>query len=311
MMMETRDPPRATRRETEGSSPIRPLRIRNLDLRLLLILDALLVEGSVTHAARRLGMSQPAVSAALARLRHILKDDLFTREPGGMRPTPRALELAIPISQALRQLEAAVQPAEFVPAESTRSFRIAIANHSEVVLLPELIERLRRDAPLVQIHALPKPNREVPRMLDSNIIDFAIGAIGEMPSRFRRATLYHDEFVCVGRHDHPLLKSSTITLEDFVSVPHLLVTSTGESRTLLDQVLAKRHVERDIQYTVKHFLAALPILKRTDAVAGWFRRSFDAVLGATVTDLVIRPLPLEPMSVDIVWHPELTAHPAY
>jgi molybdate transport repressor ModE-like protein len=310
--VETEDTARGPRKaSTSTGQTIRPIRLRNLDLRLLLILDAVLVEGSVTQAARRLGMSQPAVSTALSRLRHILKDDLFTREPGGMRPTPRALDLAVPINQALRQLEAAVQPMEFVPAESTRRFRMAIASHTEMAILPQLVERIHKVAPFLELHAMPKPNPEVARQLDANQIDFAIGAVGKIPDRFQRAFLYDDEFVCVMRSGHPLAKKKTLTLAEFAAARHLLVTSTGESSTLLDAVLGKHHQRRSIQITVKHFLAGAQILEETDLVAGWFFRSLGPVLHFAGKGLTIRRLPLPPIRVEIVWHPGLTAHPAY
>lgn len=284
--------------------------IRNLDLRLLLIFDAVLTGGSVTQAARRLGMSQPAVSTALARLRHILKDELFTREPGGMRPTPRALDLAVPINEALRQLEAAVQPAEFVPGESTRGFRLAIASHTEMAILPQLIARIEEVAPSIQLVARPKPNSEVSRLLDTNQIDFAVGAVGRVPARFRQAPLYEDRFVCVMRKDHPLAKRD-FTLDEFAAARHVLVSSTGESSTLLDSLLAKHRLRRNIHVTLKHFVAGATILGQTDLVAGWFFRSYEPLSRFGDFGLTWRDLPLAPIKVAVVWHPVLSAHPAY
>ena len=284
--------------------------IASVDLRLLLVFNAVMAERNVTRAARRLGLTQPAVSNALTRLRFTLKDDLFLRGVGGMQPTSRALELAGPVGRALTQLESAIQPFEFVPAHAERVFRVAMSSHAEPVILPPLIERLRRLAPGIALHVRPKAKPDAPPELDTNEIDFSIGVNLKPPRRLSTVTLYQDRYVAIMHRSHRLARGK-ITLKDFVAAPHLLISSTGESANVFDYLIARRKLHRHVAATASHLSTARDILLRSDLVAPLFGRTAAAFREGDGGALVTRPLPLEPLSVALTWHPGLSNHPAH
>jgi DNA-binding transcriptional LysR family regulator len=286
------------------------MRMGPLDLKLLIIFDAVMTERSITRAARRIGMSQPALSNALARLRDVLDDRLFIRGSDGMRPTPRALELAVPVAHALRQLQAAFDQRTFVPAEAERTFRLSMSPHASTVLLPSLLERLRRTAPGVRIRILAKNNTRIVPMLDSNEIDFVVGSFLDLPKRFSSVELFRDEFVCVMRRDHPMSRGP-MTLDRFNGAHHVLITATGEEGSLFDDILRDLGYVRPISLIVNEYLAGLLVIARTDLITGLFSRIFH--IGESFRELALQsmPLPIAPLSIRLAWHPGLRNDPAY
>ncbi len=157
------------------------MNLRKFDLKALLVFDAVMTERSTTKASYQLSMSQPAVSSALNRLRYGLEDELFIRGADGMRPTPRALELAAPIRQALTQLSEALEPVEFVPANASRTFTFTMTDHVALLILPTLAKRLEKVAPNIDIRVKPNTNVNAPELLNSGEIDFAIGVFPNPP----------------------------------------------------------------------------------------------------------------------------------
>src|SRR5271170_3883676 len=145
------------------------------DLNLLIVFDAVMQERSVTRAGSRIGLSQPAMSHALTRLRHMLKDDLFVRTPDGMVPTPRAEALAGPLRAALRDMQLALEPESFAPQTATRRFVVAANNYAAVVLVPHLLMHASDAAPGVRLVVRPTGTLNVPEMLDRGELDLAIG----------------------------------------------------------------------------------------------------------------------------------------
>lgn len=248
-----------------------PMNLAALELRLLVVFDAVLIEASVSRAAERLGMSQPAVSNALNRLRELLNDRLFTRSSEGMRPTARALELAGPIQAAMRQIESALEPTTFQAGGGEWTFNLAVSDHASVVVLPHLIEHLAQVAPRIELTIQSKRNQDVPGGLDSNEIEIAIGVIPDLPKRFSRLDLFDDHYVCMMRHDHPLA-GRPITLEAFLEVDHLAIKPGLSDTSRADRLLAQRGVRRRIVTTVHQFLAAPAIVSRSDLVVLVFGR---------------------------------------
>ena len=248
-----------------------PVNLATVELKLLVVFDALLVDGSVTRAADRLGMSQPAVSNALTRLRSLLNDRLFLRTGDGMRPTPRALELAGPIQSAMRQLEDALEPAAFQPGELDWTFNLAVSDHASVVILPRLMEHMAAVAPRIELTIQSKRNAEVAGALDSGEIDLAIGVIPELARRFDRMDLFEDSYVCMMRRDHPLA-GRPISLEDFTSADHLSIKPGAGDASRADRLLAGAGIRRRTVTTVHQFLAAPAIVSRSDLVVLVFER---------------------------------------
>src|SRR2546426_4705049 len=176
---------------------------RAFDLNLLVVFDGLVQERSVTRAGRRLGMSQPALSHALNRLRYLLKDQLFIRTPKGMAPTPRAEQLTLPLRQALADMQRALEPEAFVPAQANRRFSIAINNYAAIVLAAPLVAAVSAAAPLVQLDLRPSGTLDVFDLLDHGELDLAIGTFDNVGERFGSAALLEDRFVAVMRRGHP------------------------------------------------------------------------------------------------------------
>ena len=197
----------------------------SLDLNLLLVFDAVMRERSVSKAARALGRTQPAVSHALTRLRGTLEDDLFVRTPAGIVPTQRAEQIAIPIRQTLEQLRDALQPEEFDPASSSRSFRLAVDNYAAVGLVPSLIKQAASEAPGVMLSVRPSGSLDIPAHLDLGELELAICGIPNQGKRFGQCVLREDRFVAVLRTQHPFGRSTRISLEQFAASRMLELTS--------------------------------------------------------------------------------------
>jgi len=193
---------------------------RAFDLNLLVVFDGLFREGSVTRAGRRLGMSQPALSHALNRLRYLLKDQLFIRTPKGMVPTPRAEQLALPLRHALAQMEQALEPETFVAAQANRRFSIAINNYAAIVVAAPLVAAVSAAAPVAQLDLRPSGTLDVFDRLDSGELELGIGTFGAVGERFGSAALLEDRFVAVMRRGHPAGRGK-LSAEVFGALAHI------------------------------------------------------------------------------------------
>jgi DNA-binding transcriptional LysR family regulator len=240
--------------------------LANIDLKLLVVFDAVMTERSVSRAGTRMGMSQSAVSNALNRLRDLVADQLFVRSGSGMQPTPVALRFAAPVRQALQLVRGVLEPSLFDPAHSDWTYRLAISDHASIVMLPRLVEHLVRVAPLVRLVLRPKLNIEVTEQLDANEIDFAIGVIPPLKRRFQRMPLFRDSYDCLMRRRHPLA-ARQLHIADFKSAEFLAVRPRHEGSSEIDRLLSSHGVRRRIAMTVDQFLAAVPILAHTDLIA--------------------------------------------
>src|SRR5260221_4284780 len=195
-----------------------------LDLNLLIVFDGVMQERSVPRAGGGPGLSQPAVSHALGRLRHMLKDELFIRTPDGMTPTPRAKQLAEPWRRALNDMRLALEPETCVPAEVSREFVIAVNNYAAVVLASPLLTAVMAAAPGIQLDLRPTGLRDVPALLDRGELDLAIGTLDAPGERFGAVTLLEDSFVVVMRRDHPAARQK-LTLNVLAGLPWLEISS--------------------------------------------------------------------------------------
>jgi DNA-binding transcriptional LysR family regulator len=218
--------------------------IRGLDLNLLRVFDALYEERNVTRAARRLGLTQSAVSHALNRLRYTLGDELFVRGPSGMRATPRAAEIGPRIREGLLQLSAALSPDAFTPAETERSFSVATGNYACAVLLPEVMRTVRMTAPRAQVK-IRNGGLGLAEDLDAGRTDLAIGAFTLIPDRFASLPLFTDRMVWVVRADHPLVAGpkATLTVEGLRSLAHVII-ATAEDGYVVDGSVSDSGLER-------------------------------------------------------------------
>lgn len=265
--------------------------LRSLDLNLLLALDALLAERSVTRAAARMGVTQSAMSHSLARLREGLGDELLVRASGEMVTTARAAELAPSLRKAFEQLERAIAPAApFDPATSTTRFAIACGDYVELVLLPALMARLSKDAPHVDLRF--HGHESVPERLASGAIDLAIlptvppiAGAGLFSQR-----LFDERFVCVMSAKNPLAKKK-LTLGRYVDALHALISPRGEEGGHVDTALARLGKHRRVALTVPHFLVAPHVIASSNLIITLPERTARAF--AEPLDLVLRSVPPE------------------
>jgi DNA-binding transcriptional LysR family regulator len=281
----------------------------DFDLNLMRVFLTVLHERSVTRAAQRLNLTQPAVSYALGRLREQFNDPLFVRTATGMQPTPVAFALADPIERGMNSFAEAVSlRQQFDPATSTRRFRLSMSDIGEMVFLPLLMERVHALAPRLQIEVLEVALEHLPHALKDGEVDLAIGNLAGLGRHTCHADLFSERYACMGRRGHPVL-SAGLTRSQFKRLDHILVASRASAHRLLDDVLGEAGLHRQPYLTLPHFSAAAEIVRRTDLTvtlpyraAIWFNRdnAFD-----------IRPLPitLPPLCVTVHWHARFESDP--
>lgn len=283
------------------------LKMGAIDLNLLVVFDAVMQERNVTRAGSRLGLSQPAMSHALTRLRHMLKDDLFVRTPKGMVPTPRAEQLALPVRAALDGLQHSLEPSQFDPSIATRNFRVAVDEYAAVVLVGALTARITKAAPGMTLEFRLSGNLDIPNVLDRGELDLAIGAFVDQGERFSHQPLLQDEFVLVMRKNHPAAIDSNLSIENFAALPHLEIASIHYATDFVDQALARRKLTRRIALRAP-VLSAVRILLASDMVSIFRRRTAEEL--TRYRPLVIRPLPHSSpiMETAMIWPRRLNNH---
>jgi len=284
--------------------------LRSLNLNLLPVLDAVLAERSVTRAARRLGMTQPAVSNALAQLRVLLEDPLLVRSGNRMLPTERALALAGPVREALAALASAMMPAAgFEPKTAERRFVIGTTDYVEFVLLPRLVARLRREAPSVTLRVVSWPLHRVAPALAAGEMDLMIGYYESVPQNHREQLLFSDEFVCILKKGHRALRKK-LTVERYAALSHVLV-SEEDGPGVVDLALAKCGLRRHVALRMSHFLMVPAVIATSDLVAAVDRRVAEPFARRLPLVLVPPPLALPAGRVGQVWHERTHASPPH
>jgi DNA-binding transcriptional LysR family regulator len=285
------------------------MRLGNLDLNLLMVFDAVMRERSVVRAADALAISQPAVSHALNRLRHALKDKLFIRTPSGMLPTPRAEQLALPVRKALGELQLAVEGARFEPASAERRFTMAVNNYAAVVVAGPIVAAARAQAPKVRLSLMPSGTLNLVDRLDRSELDLAISGRAPDGERFASRLLIQDRFVAVFRSGHPALRKK-LTIAALAALDYLAVTSSGENIDFLDTALQARKSARVIASEVP-YLSAGAVLVQSNLVAILGRKL--AVEFRRAYPIEIRELPFEAPSLRSVmsWHRRFDDLPAH
>ncbi len=287
--------------------------IRAVDLNLLKAFDALMTERAVTRAAGHIGLSQPAMSHALSRLRDLFADDLFVRSPAGMEPTARAREIAPLVSTAIAHIDAALNPGTgFDPAQSERIFTAGMAEYAEVPLVERLAEAFSRTAPRATLRLVPITGAEAAERLDRETVEVAVthlGArLGTLPQRFDSMPLFSDPFVVVARRGHPCLVEP-LSVESYAGLGHVLVSPRGDTTGAVDRPLAALGLSRRIRLLVATYLALPAVLQATDLIATVPERTARqlAAAGCAVTAL---PIDLA-VTVSMAWHRRNARTPAH
>ena len=283
-----------------------------IDLNLLVAFDALMSERNVTRAAIQVGVSQPAMSAALSRLRTLLGDPLFQRSADGLLPTARARDLAAPIAQALQQIEAAMvrQPA-FQPETASLTFRLGLQDYPTLVLLPALLEALEKSMPGVSLNVLAFNDRDAAvDLLDAGMIDVAIGVLpGSADGRILTRPLLRDEFATIVSSDR-LATNRTMDLAGYLDLQHVLVSPEGQLHGLVDQALAQQGLKRKLALTLPQLFAVPAVVARTGMAATILKRVAQQAQASHGLMLFAPPLALPEIVFHLIWHRRSDSHPA-
>jgi len=280
------------------------MNVQDIDLNLLRVFDAVLQERSVTAAAGRLGLTQPAVSNALARLRTLLGDALFVRTPVGMEATPFARGVAEPVRQALVLLDSALAHGPgFEPASATRAFRFYMSDLGQIEFLPPLIERVQREAPGVRLEAVALDVEDIAGALGTGALDLAIGFLPGLGPPVRRRALFRDPYMCLMRADHPI---KTLTKRKFLDASHALVTYRGGHR-VVEEALERAGLARRISLRLPHFTVVPMVLERTDLICTLPARVARVFERRGKLKSLPPPVPIPVADVAVHWHERFDA----
>ena len=276
--------------------------IRNVDLNLLVIFDAMARHRSVNKAGEAVGLSQPATSAALARLRVIFDDALFVRTGSRMEPTPRSLELAPAIHRVVETINTEIlQPAAFDPASARRSFTILTPDIGEVAFIPGVLRRLRQEAPDVHLRALAMPRDAAAQALESGVAELAVGFFPDLQKAgFFQQGLFKTSYACIACARNKGV-GTRMTMKQYLSAHHVVVRPDGREH-MLDAFLRDKGWERRVTLDLSHFMSLLAILPGSDLVAT-VPQDIETVLTRHIAIKHIE-LPFKPPQIEVqqFWH---------
>ncbi|MCH2341249.1 MAG: LysR family transcriptional regulator [Pseudomonas sp.] len=282
------------------------MNLNKVDLNLFIVFDAIYTEANLTRAGQIVGITQPAVSNALARLRETFNDPLFVRTAQGMVPTPMAQNIIGPVRNALQLLRVSVQESRtFNPLQANKTFRISMTDLTEAVVLPPLFQRLRRLAPNVKIESMLAKRRETTKELAAGRLDFAMDAPLNTDPQVRHVKLLEDRYVCALRRGHPLAKDK-LSVEEYLSLSHIHISSRRSGLGMVDLALGKMGQQRKIALRSQHYMMATQVIQQTDMAVTVPERF------ARRHDLYQVPLPVDipPLETHIYWHESTDQDPA-
>ena len=275
------------------------MKIKDTDLNLFIAVDVIYTEKNLTKSGQVLGITQPAVSNALARLRDLFNDELFIRTSRGMIPTPVANQLIGDIRNALSLIQNTISVSEkFDPSTAEMTFKISIGDTSEYRLLPLLIKELAEIAPRVKVETYLTPRKDAPRELASGAIDFSIDPPLQSDQHLKHEKIYQEDYVMIVRKDHPILDKEKITIEDYLDLSHIHISNRKTGMGHVDMTLYKLGLTRDIYLRAQHFLVAPYIVEQSD-MAITTTKGF-----AVDRNLAWRELPfdIDPLVLHLYWH---------
>jgi DNA-binding transcriptional LysR family regulator len=280
-----------------------PQTMEKFDLNLLAVALAIADEKSVSRAAERLDLSQPAVSLALGKLRRQLGDELFIRVPGGMQATPRAREVVELAREMLKRVEERVlrQPA-FDPAATGTTFTVALSDIGEMVFLPKLLQRIQELAPQASIASVTLPAQEVGAALEAGGVDLAMGYFPDLKKHsFYQQRLFSHRFTCLLRKKHPL-KVERLTLDQFLKLGHAVVKAEGRSQEVFERYLEKNNIRRRVVLSTPHFMSIPFIVATSDLVVTVPLAVGTSFAGFSDVRLVQPPLKIPSFDLKQHWH---------
>ncbi len=284
--------------------------LREIDLNLLVVFNQLLLDRSVSTAAEKLGLTQPAVSNALKRLRYVLKDELFLRTSRGMDPTPYALHIAEPVIYALGALQTAFTTRDtFDPLTSARNFQLAMTDIGEMYFMPPLMVALSKLAPNVTINTVRPNTGDLREDMESGSVDLALGLLPNLQAGFFQRRLFRHKYVCVFRKGHPIAKSP-LSLKHFSELDHVGVVAANTGHSEVDGLLDRAGIKRKMRLVLPHFIAVGHVLQTTDLIATLPERF--AKRCELPFELVTSPHPvrLPDIAINLFWHAKFNRDPA-
>ncbi|WP_193323669.1 LysR family transcriptional regulator [Alkalilimnicola sp. S0819] len=286
------------------------MNLRSVDLNLLAVFDAIYTERNITRAAASLGMSQPALSNALGRLRKLLQDPLFERNSKGVSPTPRARQLSVPIRDALNLIRNTLSEQWlFDYAQAEHRFTVAMSDYSESVLLPPLMDWLSKLAPGVSLRTVPIVERTLPAALADGEVDLAVGHIPFLDEHFHAQRLLDEQFLAVVRQDHPEIRDH-LSLALYTRYPHIIVTPRSSRGPLVDAALQARGLSRRIALELPNFLSIPVLLAQTDFISNLPQRVARSYAQLMNLRLLEPPVSIGQVHMQQYWHARSEHDPA-
>ena len=275
--------------------------MRHQEISLLVIFDAIMTEGSITRAAELLELTQPAVSNALSRMRQAWNDELFIKDGRNIQPTIYAQNLWERVRNPLLELEEAVDIEGFDPATAKRTFRIAAADTIIDTAWGPLRKIIEEQAPHINLHAVPYTISNGHELLDNAEVDLVVGALLDSNNAICSEYLYSPCYTCVMRPNHPLTQTP-LTLEEFASSDHLLVSLSGEASGYTDEVLAQYGLSRRVAMTVNHFSAVPKLISQSDLIAIVPSSTLEESIFSGELAVVEPPIQITSKQVNNYWH---------
>jgi DNA-binding transcriptional LysR family regulator len=274
------------------------------DLNLLVVFDTVMQEKNLTRTGQRLGLTQSAVSHAVARLRQMLNDELFVRTPEGMLPTPRAERMFGPIHQALMDMRVTLEADAFDPSQASRTFTIAANNYAARAVIPGFVRHVATLAPAVVVEVRPVGMLHALDQLDAGAVELVLDTLTDGGERFKCVGLLEDDYVAILSGDHPQASEPTLSVEHIAALPHITITSSHDDTRFVEDALAEHGLVRRV-WTRVPLHSVLSVLTGSKALAIVPRRVAASFIAPS--PLVVRPLPfLSPrVSLAMMWHRRL------
>lgn len=287
------------------------MNLRSLDLNLLLVFDAIYAERSISKAAQRLNLSQPAVSNALARLRDRLGDPLFERSSQGMTPTPRAKALKEPIHQALDLLEQGLRnDSTFDYASSVREFVIAVEDYGETVILPRLVDWAAAAAPNIRITIRAESSASLKEAMRDGSVDLALDYFTVPTEGYVNKRVMTETLVTLARKEHPHI-SDRLNLETYLEQRHVVISPRGRVTPMIDLALSKRNLQRKIALVVPHFLSMPTMVRSSNMICTLPRRMAYHFADAFGLNVHAVPVRTPAFPVYLIWHESFDGDPGH
>lgn len=285
--------------------------IRSLDLNLLVVFDAMLNHQNVSKAAEAIKLSQPAMSAAISRLRTLFDDPLFVRTKAGMEPTPKAKALSPSVRLVVQTIQTDILlPKKFIPANSDRTFTLVTPDIAEVNFLPRLIAELAHQSPLINLKTLAMPREAAADSLASGAAEMAIGYFPDLhKAGFFQQKLISSSHVCLLRKKHPIV-GEKITSTQFMQAPHAVVRPDGREH-VFEQFLQSKNIKRRVVVELSHFMSLLPIIETSDLIATVPKDLADFFVQHGDVRYIPTPMKSPVIDVHLFWHQRFQKDPAH